>query len=117
MVDIVKQFISAQKEIKIVNNEFIVPKRAFPTLEGNHLSSWRPKKAAGQPNRNNNVKVPLTEGITLSTLENIFDNLKQEVALLNRDSAQRYDPFNLNALGSNTGRVMVKWTKEDETKG
>ena len=27
------------------------------------------------------------------------------------------DPYNLNALRSNTGRVMVKWTKEDETKG
>lgn len=117
MVEIVKQLISAQKEIKIVNNEFIVRKRAFPTPEGNHLSSWRPRKAAGQSSRNNNVKVPVTGGITLSTLENMFDNLKQEVALLNRDSAQRYDPYNLNALRSNTGRVMVKWTKEDETKG
>lgn len=43
MVDIVKQLISAQKEIKIVNNEFIVRKRAPPFIMEAQRSSWTAK--------------------------------------------------------------------------
>ena len=37
--------------------------------------------------------------------------------LINKDSAQKYDPYNLNAIRSNKGRVMVKWTDEDNKQG
>ena len=46
LIDVAKQLISAQKEIKILNNEFVIRQRAFSTPEGNSLSSSRSREAA-----------------------------------------------------------------------
>ena len=112
-----EQLISAQKEIKILCNEFVVRQRAFPTPEGKCLSASRPREAAGRPSNKNNIKVLVPEGTDLSCLEDLFLNAKREINLLNKDSAKKHDPYNLNAIRSNKGRVMVKWTEDDKTKG
>ena len=84
--------ISAQKELKILSNEFVTQQRAFFTPEGSTLSSSRPREVAGKP-------------------------IEHEIRLLNKVSVQKYDPYNLNAIRSNKGRVMVKWTNKDNKKG
>ena len=117
MTDVAKHLISAQKELKIVSNEFVTRERAFSTSEGSTLSSSRPREAAGQPYNKKNERVPVPDGIALSQLEYLFQNIESEIRLLNKDSAQKYDPFNLSALRSSKGRVMVKWTNEDKKKG
>ena len=61
--------------------------------------------------------MPVPDGTTLSQLEDLFQNIKREIMLINKDSAQKYDPYNLNAIRSNKGRVMVKWTDEDNKQG
>ena len=113
----VEQMISAQKEVKIINNEFLTRQRAFFTPEESSLSSSRPREAAGQPLNRKSEKLPVPDGTTLSQLEDIFHNIKSEIRLLNKDSAQKYDPYNISAIRSSKGRVMVKWTEEDNKKG
>lgn len=61
--------------------------------------------------------MPVPDVTTLSLLEDIFQNIESEIRLLNKDSAQKYDPYNLSAIRSSKGRVVVKWTEEDNTKG
>ena len=117
MINVAEHVISAQKELKILSNEFVTRQRAFFTPEGSTLSSSTPREAAGQPSNKKNEKVPVPDGTTLSQLEDLFQNIKLEIMLLNKDSAQKYDPYNLNAIRSNKGRVMVKWTDEDNKQG
>ena len=113
-IDNAEQALTAQREVKILGSEFLTRQRAFSTPEGSGLSSQRPRETAGQPL---NEKLPVPDGTTLSKLENIFDNIKREIRLLNKDSAQKYDPYNLSAIRSDKGRVMVKWTEKDDNKG
>lgn len=61
--------------------------------------------------------MPVPDGTTLSQLEDLFHNIEREIRLLNKDSVQKYDPYNLSAIRSSKGRVMVKWTDEDNKKG
>lgn len=117
MIDVAEHVISAQKELKILSNEFVTRQRAFFTPEGSSLSSSRPREAAGQPCSRKNEKVTVPDGTTLSQLEDLFHNIEREIRLLNKDSAQKYDPYNLSAIRSSKGRVMVKWTDEDNKKG
>lgn len=37
--------------------------------------------------------------------------------VLNKDSAKKHDPYNLYAIRSYKGRVMVKWIEDDKIKG
>ncbi|KAJ7394611.1 hypothetical protein OS493_000429 [Desmophyllum pertusum] len=117
MIDLAEQLISAQKEVKILKDEFVVRQRAFSTPEGNSLSASRPREAAGRPCHKNNVKVLVPEGTNLSCLEDSFQYIKGEIILLNKDSAQKHDPYNLDAIRSSKGRVTVKWTEQDSKKG
>ena len=117
VIDIAEQALTAQKEVKILGSEFLTRQRAFSTPEGSGVSSQRPREAAGQPLNKKSEKLPVPDGTTLSKLENIFDNIKREIRLLNKDSAQKYDPYNLSAIRSDKGRVMVKWTEKDDNKG
>lgn len=57
------------------------------------------------------------ESTDLSCLEDLFQNVKREIILLNKDSAKKHNPYNLNAIRSNKGRVMVKWNEDNKTKG
>lgn len=57
------------------------------------------------------------EGTNLSCLEDSFQYIKGEIILLNKDSAQKHDPYNLDAIRSSKGRVTVKWTEQDSKKG
>ena len=114
MIDIAEQALTAQKDMKILGSEFLTRQRAFSTPEGSGVSSQRPRETAGQPL---NQKFPVPDGTTLSKLKNIFDNIKREIRLLNKDSVQKYDPYNLSAIRSDKGRVMVKWTEKDDNKG
>lgn len=116
ITDVAKHVICAQKELKILKNEFVTRERAFFTPEGSTLSSSRPREAAGQPYNKKNEKVPVPDGTTLSQLEDIFQNIVTEIRLLNKDSAKKYDPCNLSAIRSSKERVMVKWTEEDNKK-
>ena len=117
VIDIAEQALTAQKEVKILGSEFLTRQRAFYTPEGSGVSSQRPRETAGQPLNKKSEKLPVPDGTTLSKLENIFDNIKREIRLLNKDSAQKYDPYNLSAIRSDKGRVMVKWTEKDDSKG
>ena len=88
MIDIAEQALTAQKDMKILGSEFLTRQRAFSTPEGSGVSSQRPRETAGQPL---NQKFPVPDGTTLSKLKNIFDNIKREIRLLNKDSVQKYD--------------------------
>lgn len=46
----------------------------------------------------------------------IFKNIENKIRLLNKDSAQKYNPYNLSTFRSSKGRVMVKWTDGDNKK-
>ena len=117
MIDLVEQMISAQKEVKSINNEFLTGQRAFFTPEESSLSSSGPRKAAGQPLNRKSEKLPVPDGTTLSQLEDIFHNIKSEIRLLNKGSAKKYDPYKISAIRSSKGKVTVKWTKDDNKKG
>ena len=117
VIDIAEQALTAQKDVKILGSEFLTRQRAFSTPEGSGVSSQRPRETAGQPLNKKSEKLPVPDGTTLSKLENIFDNIKREIRLFNKDSAQKYDPYNLSAIRSDKGRVMVKWTEKDDNKG
>ena len=65
MINVVEHVISAQKELKILSNEFVTRQRAFFTPEGSTLSSSMPREAARQPSNKKNEKVLVSDGTTL----------------------------------------------------
>ena len=90
MINVTEHVISAQKELKILSNEFVTRQIAFFTPEGSTLSSSMPREAARQPSNKKNEKVLVPDGTTLLQLEDLFQNIKREIRLLNKDSAQKY---------------------------
>ena len=90
MINVAEHVISAQKELKILSNEFVTRQIAFFTPEGSTLSSSMPRDAARQPSNKKNEKVLVQDGTTLLQLEDLFQNIKREIRLLKKDSAQKY---------------------------
>ena len=90
MINVAKHVISAQKELKIPSNEFVTRQIAFFTPEGSTLSTPMPREAARQPSNKKNEKVLVPDGTTLLQLEDLFQNIKREIRLLNKDTAQKY---------------------------